>query len=45
MDPKEKGMVVNDKEKVWQIFPSYWAHMHLSLSQGPQTAMDVHQIT
>jgi hypothetical protein len=25
--------------------PSYWAHMHLSLSQRPQTAMHVHQIT
>jgi hypothetical protein len=25
--------------------PSYWAHMHPSLSQRPQTAMHVHQIT
>jgi hypothetical protein len=24
---------------------SYWAHMHLSLSQRPQTTMHVHQIT
>jgi hypothetical protein len=31
--------------KVWQNLPSYWAHMHLSLSQRPQTAMHVHQIT
>jgi uncharacterized protein (DUF2236 family) len=30
---------------VWQNLPSYWAHMHLSLSQRPQTAMHVHQIT
>jgi hypothetical protein len=25
--------------------PSYWAHMHLPLSQRLQTAMHVHQIT
>jgi hypothetical protein len=25
--------------------PRYWVHMHLSLSQRPQTAMHVHQIT
>jgi hypothetical protein len=25
--------------------PNYWAHMHLSLSQRPQTAMHVYQIT
>jgi hypothetical protein len=30
---------------LWQNLPSYWAHMHLSLSQRPQTAMHVHQIT
>jgi hypothetical protein len=30
---------------VWQNLPSYWAHMHMSLSQRPQTAMHVHQIT
>jgi hypothetical protein len=30
---------------VWQNLPSYRAHMHLSLSQRPQTAMHVHQIT
>jgi uncharacterized coiled-coil protein SlyX len=29
----------------WQNLPSYWAHMHLSLSHRPQTAMNVHQIT
>jgi hypothetical protein len=28
-----------------QNFPSYWAHMQLPLSQRPQTAMHVHQIT
>jgi hypothetical protein len=27
---------------VWQNLPSYWAHMHLPLSQRPQTAMHVH---
>jgi hypothetical protein len=31
--------------QLWQNLPSYWAHMHLSLSQRPQTAMHVHQIT
>jgi hypothetical protein len=30
---------------LWQNLPSYRAHMHLSLSQRPQTAMQVHQIT
>jgi hypothetical protein len=30
---------------LWQNLPSYCAHMHLSLSQRPQTAMHVHQIT
>jgi hypothetical protein len=30
---------------LWQNLPSYWAHMHLPLSQRPQTAMHVHQIT
>jgi hypothetical protein len=30
---------------LWQNLPSYWAHMHLSLSQRPQTDMHVHQIT
>jgi hypothetical protein len=30
---------------VWQNLPSYLAHMHLSLSQRPQTVMHVHQIT
>jgi hypothetical protein len=34
-----------DTIKLWQNLPSYWAHMHLSLSQRPQTAMHVHQIT
>jgi hypothetical protein len=29
---------------LWQNLPSYWAHMHLSLSQRPQTVMHVHQI-
>jgi hypothetical protein len=29
---------------VWQNLPSYLAHMHLTLSQRPQTAMHVHQI-
>jgi hypothetical protein len=28
-----------------QNLPSYRAHMHMSLSQGPQTAMHVYQIT
>jgi hypothetical protein len=27
---------------LWQNLPSYWVHMHLSLSQRPQTAMHVH---
>jgi hypothetical protein len=27
---------------LWQNLPSYWAHMHLSLSQRPHTAMHVH---
>jgi hypothetical protein len=31
--------------KLWQNLPSYWAHMHQPLSQRPQTAMHVHQIT
>jgi hypothetical protein len=31
--------------QLWQNLPSYWAHMHLSLPQGPQTAMHVHQTT
>jgi hypothetical protein len=31
--------------QLWQNLPSYWAHVHLSLSQRPQTAMHVHQIT
>jgi hypothetical protein len=31
--------------EVWQNLASYWAHMHLSLSRRPQTAMHVHQIT
>jgi hypothetical protein len=31
--------------QLWQNLPSYWAHMHLSLFQRPQTAMHVHQIT
>jgi hypothetical protein len=30
---------------VWQNLPRYRAHMHLSLSQRPQTTMHVHQIT
>jgi hypothetical protein len=30
---------------LWQNLPSYWAHMHLSLFQRPQTAMHVHRIT
>jgi hypothetical protein len=30
---------------LWQNLPSYWAHMHLPLSQRPQTGMHVHQIT
>jgi hypothetical protein len=30
---------------LWQNLPSYWAHMHLSLSQRPQMAMHVLQIT
>jgi hypothetical protein len=30
---------------LWQNLPSYWVHMHLPLSQSPQTAMHVHQIT
>jgi hypothetical protein len=29
---------------LWQNLLSYWAHMHLSLSQRPQTATHVHQI-
>jgi hypothetical protein len=28
-----------------QNLPSYWAHMHSPLSQGPQTAMHVYQTT
>ena len=28
--------------RVWQNLPSYWAHMHLPLSQRPQTTMHVH---
>jgi hypothetical protein len=31
--------------QLWQNLPSYWAHMHLSLSQGPQTVVHVHQTT
>jgi hypothetical protein len=31
--------------EMWQNLLSYWAHMYLSLSQRPQTAMHVHQIT
>jgi hypothetical protein len=31
--------------QLWQNLPSYWAHMHLTLSQRPQTAMHVHRIT
>jgi hypothetical protein len=31
--------------RMWQNLPSYWVHMHLSLSSRPQTAMHVHQIT
>jgi hypothetical protein len=31
--------------QLWQNLPSYWAHMHLPMSQRPQTAMHVHQIT
>jgi hypothetical protein len=27
---------------LWQNLPSYWAHMHLPLSQRPQMAMHVH---
>jgi hypothetical protein len=38
-------MLTNKSGKMWQNLPSYWAHMHLSLSQRPQTAMHVHQIT
>jgi hypothetical protein len=30
---------------MWQNLPSYWDHMHLPLSQRPQMAMHVHQIT
>jgi hypothetical protein len=36
---------VSESRLVWQNLLSYWAHMHLSLSQRPQTAMHVHQIT
>jgi hypothetical protein len=31
--------------QLWQNLPSYWAYMHMSLSQRPQTTMHVHQIT
>jgi hypothetical protein len=31
--------------QLWQNLSSYRAHMHLSLSQRPQTTMQVHQIT
>jgi hypothetical protein len=31
--------------RLWQNLTSYWAHMHLSLSQRPQTTMHVHRIT
>jgi hypothetical protein len=34
--------MANNPIELWQNFPSYWAHMHLSLSQRPQTAMHVH---
>jgi hypothetical protein len=33
---------IEAKPLVWQNLPSYWAHMHLPLSQRPQTAMHVH---
>jgi hypothetical protein len=31
--------------RLWQNLLSFWAHRHLPLSQRPQTAMHVHQIT
>jgi hypothetical protein len=31
--------------QLWQNLPSYWAHMHLPLSQRHQTAMHVHRLT
>jgi hypothetical protein len=37
--------IVIHRSLMWQNLPSYWAHMHLSLSQRPETAMHVHQIT
>jgi hypothetical protein len=36
---------VIDLLPVWQNLPSFWAHMHMSLSQRHQTAMHVHRIT
>ena len=41
----EPDSPVNKGKPLWQNLPSYWAHMHLSLSQRPQMAMHVHQIT
>jgi hypothetical protein len=31
-----------ERSLVWKNLPSYWAHMHLSLSQRPHTTMHVH---
>jgi hypothetical protein len=31
--------------QLWQNLPSYWAHMDLSLSRRPRTAIHVHQTT
>jgi hypothetical protein len=35
----------DELSRLWQNLPCYWAHMHLPLSQRPQAAMHVHQIT
>jgi hypothetical protein len=43
-DP-QTDLVMKEALYVWQNLPSYWAHMHLALSQRPQMAMHVHQIT
>ena len=52
LESKEVGQLAHHRHlellshhQLWQNLPSYWAHMHLTLSQRPQTTMHVHQIT